>query len=608
MRLLKELMRVATQHRAFYCYVLLSVWIFLLIAGMYRYMGNVETISGGGSVFGPSSSGTVSSLGGDSLASSTAQRFAKYRERCAPLPQLQRLDDGGILEGWKLQGVLLVIRHGDRGPISHVRSAGINCGVSGGGTDNLVNRWVYHWSLEISNLCLNLLPIRYRSFLHNSSSSASGSNHMYWSKVGPFQGFPLLPATERGCPLGQLTYKGISQLLHVGDIMHQVYAHPLGLLLKPNPNRASVETTPHTLLNSDEVVVFTTRYRRTFQSALAMLFALLPADKWLALNVRESHSMAFCFGECSCPQSALLRKRLEAMGDKQLLKRTDVLEVMQWIGGTILQHTPNGISNPFEVVDALLTVLCHDASLPCRRKKQVSTPKPLKKNSNQELVDVINIDQDETAANLLQEGQNQQEPDSPEVQNGNPSLQAEESQEGCVEPSHVDTLMSFADELSQRSASHSYYKLSGLLRSYGMIRHIVSYMLKMISGDRTKFVLYSGHDCTMQYLTAALGIITSQGQTIAYASRLAFEVYRSEAHTDYYFRVVYNGKDVTQQIDFCEGGKSLRVTRDSRGNKADLCPIENIIRFLHEDYFSPLNATNFKEACGVINPPKAGEF
>jgi len=49
-----------------------------------------------------------------------------------------------------------------------------------------------------------------------------------------------------------LLARGISQLLHVGDIMHQVYAHPLGLLLKPNPNRASVETTPHTLLNSDD--------------------------------------------------------------------------------------------------------------------------------------------------------------------------------------------------------------------------------------------------------------------------------------------------------------------------------------------------------------------
>ena len=70
--------------------------------------------------------------------------------------------------------------------------------------------------------------------------------------------------------------------------------------------------------------------------------------------------------------------------------------------------------------------------------------------------------------------------------------------------------------------------------------------------------------------------------------------------------VVFNGHDVTQQIDFCEGGKSLRVTRDSRGNKADLCPIENIIRFLHEDYFGPLNATNFKDAC--ILQQKSNEF
>ncbi|XP_001356640.2 2-phosphoxylose phosphatase 1 [Drosophila pseudoobscura] len=588
MLLLKELMRLATQHRTFYCYVLLSIWIFLLIAGMYRYMGNVETSSGAGAGFGPSSSGTISSLG-DTSSSSYAQRFAKYRVRCAPLGQLQRLDDGGILEGWKLQGVLLVIRHGDRGPMSHVRTTGINCGV-GGGTDNLVNR--------------------YRSFLHNSSSSASGSNHMYWNKVGPFHGFPLLPATERGCPLGQLTYKGISQLLHVGDIMHQVYAHPLGLLLKPTLNRGAMETTPHTLLNSDEVVVYTTRYRRTFQSALAMLFTLLPADKWLGLNVRESHSMAFCFGECTCAQSALLRKRLQAMGDTQLLKRLDVMEAMQWIGGTLLQHTPNGITNPFEVVDAMLTVLCHEAPLPCRHKKRSPTARPTRKNPNQELVDVINIDQDEAAPNLQQEVNNGNiEPESNEGDNGNPSLpQEEDHQEGCVEATHVDTLMSFADELSKRSADHAYYKLSGLLRSYGMIRHIVSYMLKMISGDRTKFVLYSGHDCTMQYLTAALGIAISEGQTIAYASRLAFEVYRSEAHTDYYFRVVYNGRDVTQQIDFCEGGKSLRVTRDSRGNKADLCPIENIIRFLHEDYFAPLNATNFKEACGTTNPPKANEF
>ncbi|KAH8409597.1 hypothetical protein KR222_010020 [Zaprionus bogoriensis] len=590
---MRLLTRLATQHRTFYCYVFLSLWIFLLIAGMYRYMGNAELSGNPGSGgFAPSAG---SGLNGGAAAvgaglAADASSFSKYRERCAPLAQLTRLDDGGILEGWKLQGVLLVIRHGDRGAMSHVHANGINCGVPLE-SDSLVNR--------------------YRSFLHNSSSSASGSNHMYWNKVGPFHGFPLLPATERGCPLGQLTYKGIAQLLHVGDIMHQIYAHPLGLLLKPNAGlRSGLDTTPHTLLNSDEVVVFTTRYRRTFQSALALLFALLPADKWLALNVRESHSMAFCFVDCSCAQSLVLHKRLTMLAHRQLLRRPDVLAVMQWVGGTLLQHTSHegAISNPFEVVDAMLTVLCHDAALPCRRRNgsQTATSANNQQQQQLDLVDVINIDQDETAANLLQEGLAAAAVPEAEAD----ALPANGEAEGCVEAAHVDALMSFADELSLRTARHAYYKRSGLLRAYGMIRHIVGYMLKMISGDRTRFVLYSGHDYTMQYLTAALGIATPQGQTVAYASRLAFEVYRSEAHTDYYFRVVHNGRDVTQQIDFCEGGKSLRVTRDSRGNKADLCPIENIIRFLHEDYFAPLNATNFKEACAgsFDQTPKANEF
>lgn len=67
-----------------------------------------------------------------------AHNFAKYKTRCTALSQINRLDDGGILDGWKLQGVLLVIRHGDRGPMSHVRNIPhLDCGING---DNLVNK------------------------------------------------------------------------------------------------------------------------------------------------------------------------------------------------------------------------------------------------------------------------------------------------------------------------------------------------------------------------------------------------------------------------------------------------------------------------------------
>lgn len=110
-------------------------------------MGNAEINGNPGSGgYGPNvgnlNSAAAGVAGGGSagdLDDSSAQRFAKYRERCTPLSQLNRLDDGGILEGWKLQGVLLVIRHGDRGAMSHVNANGINCGVPPE-SDGLVNR------------------------------------------------------------------------------------------------------------------------------------------------------------------------------------------------------------------------------------------------------------------------------------------------------------------------------------------------------------------------------------------------------------------------------------------------------------------------------------
>lgn len=172
---------------------------------------------------------------------------------------------------------------------------------------------------------------------------------------------------------------------------------------------------------------------------------------------------------------------------------------------------------------------------------------------------------------------------------------------GCIEPSHVSAVMSYTLWQGKRDFRHPFTRQQGVLRAYGLLRNIVGNILKMVSGHHTKFVLYSGHDHTLQFLLAALGVASADvGPFIPFAARLAIEVYRSDKNDENYFRVVYNGRDVTQQLDVCEGGKSLRVNRDSRGNKADLCPIENIIRLIHDDYFGGLNATNFREACQLV--------
>lgn len=369
----------------------------------------------------------------------------------------------------------------------------------------------------------------------------------------------------------------------MGDLLNQVYARSLGVFNKYSSVSRSYTDSA---LNSDEIVIFTTRYRRTFQSAMALLYPFLPTDKWLALNIQESHSMAFCFTDCACSQADYLRKKLNTQTSKNLGQYPAISAVTQWIGSTVLQNPSNGLNGPNEVVDAILSIICHDAPLPCRTYSKNSSRDDYTTKGFVDSNDIINIDQDELQTDPVEDIS------SP------PTLESDTdtAQEGCVEANHITALMSYTIRESAREAALREYKRIGLLRAYGMIRHIVSYMLRMISGDRTRFVLYSGHDWTMQYLAAALGIERKHTH-VPYAARLGFELYKSEANTDYYFRVILSGKDVTQSLGFCEGSKSLIVNRDSRGSKAALCPIENIIRFLHEDYFTPLNATNFKDAC-----------
>lgn len=407
---------------------------------------------------------------------------------------------------------------------------------------------------------------------------------------------------------------GIAQLLQVGDIFKQVYGHQLGLLNKPavvpKPSNGS-STQP--LYPPDEIIIYSTRYRRTFQSAMALMYGFVTPDRWLSLNVRESHSLAFCFADCACPQAEQIKDMLNKESAKQLIQHPTIAAVVQWIGTNLLQN-PTPKMKPLEVRDAILSLICHNAPLPCRKNNyndfrqngndDHSGPASTTEESN----DLINIDQDENNninnGNTVPGLSNNRIIDPEAENNGvDPEL------DGCVEASHVSALMSYTDWESIQEASNKLTRRQGLLRAYGLIHSIVDFMLKIISGDKTRFVLYSGHDRTLQYLVAALGLKAEKSFFIPYASRMAFEIYKSDAGTgdvsEYYFRLINNGQDVTRQINFCEGGRSLRISKDSRQNKADLCPIENIIRFIHDDYFNCFNATNFKDACIVT---KRSEF
>lgn len=152
-----------------------------------------------------------------------------------------------------------MIRHGDRGPLTHVRDiSSIDC------TANEHPQFA-----------------SYETFMDNLTGTPQVSQ-----LLGPFHGFPLVP--HKSCSLGQLTPVGVSQLLATGEALRAVYADKLGL---------------SNITTSADIVVYSTKYRRTVQSALAFLFAFLTPELLHNVNLRESASLQFCFDDCACPVS-----------------------------------------------------------------------------------------------------------------------------------------------------------------------------------------------------------------------------------------------------------------------------------------------------------------
>jgi len=95
------------------------------------------------------------------------------------------------------------------------------------------------------------------------------------------------------------------------------------------------------------------------------------------------------------------------------------------------------------------------------------------------------------------------------------------------------------------------------------------------------FVLYSGHDSTIEPLAAALGI--SDGSWPLYASRLVFELYhgsmdKTQSNAKAYIRVLYGGKDITSKLTFCKD----RIVNVDQG----LCRLQLFTEFAEDAEFN----------------------
>lgn len=98
MLFLKELVRLSFQHRTVYCYLLL--WILLIVIGMYKYVSTDLGMN-----FSLSKSYRAEKLQA-SEHEVRKHHLRQYHEQfCNDVDGLVPAEEGGLIEGWKLQGI-----------------------------------------------------------------------------------------------------------------------------------------------------------------------------------------------------------------------------------------------------------------------------------------------------------------------------------------------------------------------------------------------------------------------------------------------------------------------------------------------------------------------
>ncbi|XP_063537338.1 uncharacterized protein LOC134746742 isoform X2 [Cydia strobilella] len=791
-KMIAEIMKFSFHHRAFYCYVGMSIWICFLITVMYKYISVGEDAT------------VIKKIVQSEYISKSDIKYRKiYLRSCNPPDSIVRGAEAVVdSDTWLLQGVLVVTRHGDRGPLTHLH-----------GGDKL----------PCDTPPPSTLLKTYEEWVSNTSSAGRA----WWvAGPGPFHNFPALPprAATR-CALGQLTPRGLLQMLTVGNILKEAYGEKLGL-----------DNSDPTGKRDTDVIMYSTRYRRTFQSLAGLAWGLAGANAGARLaRARESHSVAFCFRECACAAHHALNKKISIQAKHRLDNHPALREVVTKLSTVLFESQEH--PEPDMVRDGVLAHMCHDSPLPCVRKpekqkislkrnrrlredtvpgkklleykvnvenrkserdiltievpensgedssvkktekkklilkrhRQFHEDTVLKKNllEHKEVTDIDNRNPKEQLPNIeihqngnedtperespnkdsnrsekhkltvkgherfhnnlpernnMRKAENEKELenrketvpkrnlleididtlnmeldyinnqldfnneigrkardiigkyyDSKDKQKAPLDFDAqmerekllyyqqrymdnadayddvvivkknldadfnfpndarmdtdfdeeykeptpEITEEFCIRKEHITSLFAYLEWSYRQEIKNIHNRKRGLLLAYGLMHNIVQNMIRMISENKPKIVIYSGHDKTLQPLVLALGLTNYQHYNVHYASRIVFEVYRKKdlrdefkftkrkaVAQDFYFRVVYNGEDVTNKLSFCKTKQSIVMKvadpiDDMKTYNTYLCPIENVVRFIHDDYFAIFNVTNFKDACAT---------
>eukprot|EP00794_Sanderia_malayensis_P015145 gene15145-16702_t len=320
------------------------------------------------------------------------------------------------------------------------------------------------------------------------------------------------------CIGGQLTATGFTQHIGNGRYLRDAYSEFLDGVKR-----------------TSEILIKTTDYSRTVQSAAALLYGMFGESlkpEVFDINVHkdkypETHFLADEHGEAiDCP--VLRRKLRDVMKTDDLVKLSNEIAPIRGEFARLFKEDVSKIAAFNRLVDILYTRLCHDQTLP--------------------------------------EGPN-----------------------GAVSYS----LAAKSFDLSHEFITRRHTPLAEL-QTLAIVSSIVQQAGKLIDGETNmhKIVMFSGHDTVLVPLLAVLGV--HDGKWPPYASRIVFELWESKTNHNpgiagsdlyqkfqgYYLRVIYNGKPLTGKVKFCIG-KTVEG--------GELCPLSEFVKFVTSNEFNGLN-------------------
>lgn len=308
-------------------------------------------------------------------------------------------------------------------------------------------------------------------------------------------------------------------------------------------SRLSLQSTIH----PGDIKVYSTQYPRTFQSAIALVHGFV--DPRTSLDYKNFPPIQPTTGTyfCSTPQYCLpscdkmdhLHRLLDQTKREILESHPAVIKLLSQLRPIISpnKNITNLFNSPVTIFDSLMAYVCHKSDLPCANDGR------------------------------------------------------------CITLDHVRQLIAFIDFHGKQLATSATFKHLNWLKIAGFLEELLRHFEN--EDDRWhKLVLFSAHDITLVPIASVFDVF--DGGLPIYASRIVFEVYKHSHGERLYFRVLYNGKDLTRYSEICKAdeGNCLQVL-NSKKVKSSLIAVEAFRTFITQTFQAMTKATNYKEACGA---------